>query len=368
MVSRSSKISPARFSSELLRWYAARRRDLPWRRRPTPYRVWVSEIMLQQTRVDVVIPYFERFLERFPTVDALARAPEDDVLTLWSGLGYYRRARSLLAGAKFVRDRWSGEFPREFADALDVPGVGPYTAGAILSIAYGKRVPVVDGNVERVLTRLHALPGDPKRGALAKRLRAIAADLLPRASCGDFNQALMELGATTCTPRAPDCASCPVRSYCRAHALDATEVFPETTAREAPVPVILHCAILRRGARYLLERTSGRGFLEGIWMFPFVVGNGVDALLEALDASLDTRVALAATLPPIRHSITYRRITLHSHVVDAAGRFETRRRPELRWARLSELGSAVAVSSLALKVRAALTAGKATGSAGTRRS
>ncbi|MBN1442113.1 MAG: A/G-specific adenine glycosylase, partial [Planctomycetes bacterium] len=201
-------------ASRLLQWYGRRRRDLPWRRRADPYAVWLSEVMLQQTRVETVVEYYGRFLERFPTIDDLAAASEEQVLALWSGLGYYRRARSLLAGARQVVERHGGRFPRALADALSIPGVGPYTAAAILSIAYGEPHPVVDGNVERVITRLCRIPGNPRQAPAARRIREIAASWLPAGRSGDFNQAMMELGATVCTARAPRCDVCPVASWC----------------------------------------------------------------------------------------------------------------------------------------------------------
>ncbi|MCS5628225.1 MAG: A/G-specific adenine glycosylase, partial [Planctomycetes bacterium] len=205
--------SPARMdiSRPLLLWYEANRRELPWRSNPEPYRVWVSEIMLQQTRVETVIPYFERFLDRFPTPAALAEASEDEVLTLWSGLGYYRRARSLLEGAKAVVRDHEGVFPRSYEAALDIPGVGPYTAPAILSIAYGEPWPVLDGNVERVMTRILRLAENPRQVSTKKRLREIAGGWMPADKASSFNQAMMELGALICSPVSPDCPACPVR-------------------------------------------------------------------------------------------------------------------------------------------------------------
>ncbi len=194
----------------LLAFYDARRRDLPWRRDPDPYRVWVSEVMLQQTRVDAVVPYYERWLRRFPTLHALATAEPDEVLRAWEGLGYYARARNLHRAARVVRERHAGDVPSEPAALRELPGVGDYTAGAIASIAFGRREPAVDGNVRRVLARLLDVADPPPA-----RLRAVAAALVPAERPGDFNQALMELGALVCTARVPRCADCPVRGVCR---------------------------------------------------------------------------------------------------------------------------------------------------------
>ena len=201
-ISSADGIAPA-----LLGWYDRERRDLPWRRTRDPYAVWVSEVMLQQTRVATVVDYYTRFMHRFPSLQALAEAAEDDVLKIWQGLGYYRRARALLAGARAVVAKHAGRLPAEPARLRELPGVGPYTAGAIASIAFGVREPVVDGNVTRVLCRLYALAGDPERAPLPQRIRRLASELVPAKRPGDFNQALMELGATLCTPRAPDCSA-----------------------------------------------------------------------------------------------------------------------------------------------------------------
>ena len=214
----------------LLAWYRRSHRPLPWRRTDDPYRIWVSEVMLQQTTVKTVMPYYESFLERFPTVSALAAAAEEDVLAAWSGLGYYHRARNLHRGAKHVAQH-GGRFPRTLEGALGVPGVGLYTASAVLSIAYGVALPVVDGNVRRVFARLFALRGASwrKEGRYYNR----AEELLDTEAPGDWNQALMELGATVCTPRKPACPVCPVRAQCRALAEGLTERLPEAKARHA---------------------------------------------------------------------------------------------------------------------------------------
>ena len=216
---------------DLLSWYDRERRDLPWRRTQDPYRVWLSEIMLQQTRVETVIPYYERFLERFPTVSDLAEAPIDDVLARWSGLGYYRRARSLHEAAGQIVREHAGVFPEDSAEALALPGVGRYTAGAILSIAYGRPEPILDGNVIRILSRwLRLGPEIPQ-----SHLWTLAEDLVPEERPGDFNQAMMELGATVCTPRSPSCLLCPVQERCEARAEGTPERYPAPKAKEKPV-------------------------------------------------------------------------------------------------------------------------------------
>ncbi len=202
------------FSGHLLEWYMENKRDLPWRRHRDPYYIWVSEIMLQQTRVDTVIPYFKRFIERFPTVEALADAPEQDVLKCWEGLGYYSRARNLQAAAKQVKELHGGQVPDDRAAVFALKGVGPYTAGAILSIAFNKPEPAVDGNVMRVLSRYFLIEEDIMKGSTRALMEGLVTELIPEGRASDFNQALMELGALVCTPKSPHCLTCPVMEHC----------------------------------------------------------------------------------------------------------------------------------------------------------
>jgi A/G-specific adenine glycosylase len=348
-----------RLAPLILPWYRAVRRALPWRDDPTPYSVWVSEVMLQQTRAEVVAPYYRRFLARFPTLADLAAASIDDVLALWSGLGYYRRARGLHAGARAIIERHAGEFPRSFADALDVPGVGPYTAGAVLSIAYGFPVPVVDGNVARVLTRLLRRGGDPRSARNARSLRELAAGAIPPGAASEFNQGLMELGATVCKPRRPECPACPLAVLCLARRHGDPERYPEGGRKERAVEMTFHAAVIGLGDGYLLERQREPSLLAGLWVFPFVVGEaGLDPA-RALASRLRARPGLGLTggsrlTGHARHAITYRRITIEAFSFEledpAAGHRRVDRDPDFRWARLEELGRSVAVSSIATKV------------------
>ncbi len=248
--------------SALLTYYDREARDLPWRRDRDPYRVLVSEVMLQQTRVETVLGYYDRWLRRFPTVYVLASASEDEVMKSWEGLGYYRRARNLHAAAKAVRER-SGRFPQRAADLRSLPGVGEYTAGAVASIAFDEVTPAVDGNVRRVLSRLHDEP-DPKPAWLRKR----AADLVDPQRPGDWNQALMELGATVCTPRSPRCVSCPVSRWCVAHASGTAEQRPLPRApKEVPRGRFV-VAVAEHDGRVLVQRRPASGLLGGLWAFP----------------------------------------------------------------------------------------------------
>jgi A/G-specific adenine glycosylase len=224
------------FSRELLAWYRSGNRDLPWRRSRDPYFIWVSEIMLQQTRVDTVIPYFNRFVERFPTVRDLAEAPEEDVLKLWEGLGYYSRARNLQAAAREVTERYGGKIPDDKEAVSGLKGVGPYTAGAILSIAFNRPEPAVDGNVMRVLSRYFCIDEDIARPATRIRMEGLARELIPEGAAGDFNQALMELGALVCTPRSPHCLICPVMEHCAGRIAGREEELPVKSKAKPPKP------------------------------------------------------------------------------------------------------------------------------------
>jgi A/G-specific adenine glycosylase len=297
----------------LLRWYDRHRRELPWRRTDDPYRVWVSEVMLQQTTVKTATPYYEAFLERFPTLQALAEEPEEEVLAAWSGLGYYHRARNLHRGAQHVAERHGGRFPRTLEAALAVPGVGLYTASAVLSIAHGQALPVVDGNVRRVLARLLALRGPEYRrdGAYYNR----AEELLDRERPGDWNQALMELGATVCTPRRPGCDACPLRSPCRARALGLVDELPEGRARRAPVDVKVAAALVERDGRVLLVRRPEGRLLGRMWEVPqtSLESRGLPDLARELEERHGLRVVPGPLAVRARHAITFRRITLEGY-------------------------------------------------------
>jgi len=297
----------------LLSWYDRHRRELPWRRTKDPYGVWVSEVMLQQTTVKTATPYYEAFLKRFPTLQALAEEPEEEVLGAWSGLGYYHRARNLHRGAQHVAERHGGRFPRTLEAALAVPGVGLYTASAILSIAHGLPLPVVDGNVRRVLARLLALRGPEYRkdGPYYNR----AEELLDRERPGDWNQALMELGATVCTPRDPGCEACPLRSRCRARALGVVDELPEGRARRAPVDVQVAAALVERDGKVLLVRRPEGRLLGRMWEVPqtSLESRGLPDLARELEERHGLRVVPGALAVRARHAITYRRITLEGY-------------------------------------------------------
>jgi A/G-specific adenine glycosylase len=265
--------APARIVAPLVAWYGRTARDLPWRRPPDrsadwPYRVWVSEIMLQQTQVERVKEYFARFVGRFPDVQALARAREGDVLRLWEGLGYYRRARQLHAAARVIVAEHDGEFPRTVAGLRELPGIGRYTAGAIASIAFGVPAPIVEANSRRVLARLVGYDRPTGGTAGDGPIWEIAERLVPRKQPGRFNQALMDLGATICTPTRPRCAACPLAAACVAHRTGRTATIPVTAARTAMQRLSETAVVLRRQGAVLLERRGAGEWWEGLWDFP----------------------------------------------------------------------------------------------------
>ncbi len=322
----------------LLAWYDAQHRDLPWRAEPTPWRVWVSEVMLQQTRVESVIGYFHRFVRRFPTPTALAEAPLDDVLTLWAGLGYYARARNLHAAARQVVERHGGEVPADPDAFLALKGVGPYTRGAVQSIAFGHRLAVLDGNVERVLCRLDAIREDPRTPATRRALWARAQALVPEDRPGDFNQALMELGATVCTPRSPTCETCPVQLHCVAHRTDQVDSLPNKPRRVHRKAVDVVSALVSAPDGVWLTRRPDAGLLGGTWELPSVEGSARPGDLR----SLGLLPRGEATV--VRHVFTHLEWTLHTYLAEGTPNIDrpTRVVPE---ADLSD----VALSGPALK-------------------
>ncbi|HEX3377033.1 MAG TPA: A/G-specific adenine glycosylase [Candidatus Acidoferrales bacterium] len=311
-----------KFRRRLLSWFAKRKRDLPWRRTKDSYRIWLSEIMLQQTRVAAVIPYYERFVEKFPDVHALAGAPTDHVLKNWAGLGYYSRAKNLQSAAKEIVVRHSGEFPRKYEAALALPGIGRYTAAAVLSIAYDAPHAVLDGNVARVLARIFALRGDLRVPATWRKLEATAQELLAQKFSGDWNQAMMELGATVCTPKSPRCDECPVEKWCRARYLGIAEKLPSPRKKRAPVDVTLAAAVLLdpRGRTLIIRQMGGEGVLfSRMWQFPALAVEGKDSRL-AIVAYLKEKFRLSTNgnllpLGTARHTVTFRNIRLEPYLV-----------------------------------------------------
>jgi A/G-specific adenine glycosylase len=293
----------------LLDWYTANRRELPWRTDPDPYGVWLCEVMSQQTRIETMLPYWRRFQARWPTVGDLAAADLDEVLGEWAGLGYYSRARNLHAAAQQIAAL--GAFPDTVKGLRALPGVGPYTAGAIGSIALGLHAAVVDGNVERVLCRHDHINQDPRTPTVRKALWARAQALLPQGRAGDFNQALMELGASVCSPRAPECPACPIQATCQGQA--QAEQLPNKPRKTKQPEVRGACAAIWQGERVLLARRPDTGLLAGLWELPGLDpfdGDEEPALGQALRERLGVPVTLGARLGQVRHVFTHRKLTL----------------------------------------------------------
>ena len=305
----------------MLSWYARRKRDLPWRRTSDPYRIWLSEIMLQQTRVAAAIPYYERFLAKFPTVEALARARTETVHGRWAGLGYYSRARNLHRAAKEIVTRHKGRFPVGREDTLALPGVGRYTAAAVLSIAYNQPLAVLDGNVARVIARIGAVRGDLRAPALWRKLEFAAQDLLARRAPGNWNQAMMELGATICTPKSPRCEECPVAAWCQAFKLGIAGELPTARKKRATVKVTLAAAVLLnpQGETLLVRQLDSCGDLfSRMWQFPAVeiTADASAELAEYMRSKFNFAVnGGMVALATGRHAVTYRDIRLEPFLI-----------------------------------------------------
>ena len=258
-------------SSLLLSWYDEHARVLPWRGIHDPYRTWVSETMLQQTRVETVLSYYNRFLSRFPDVAALAQAPEDDVMKLWEGLGYYRRARNLQKGARQVVETYGGVIPSDPSELLKISGIGAYTAGAIASIAYDVPVPAVDGNVIRVVSRVAGIRENVGIPSVKRRIEQAAAELVPSERPGDFNQAMMDLGATVCTPGTPSCERCPLTALCDAFRAGDAEDIPDLPRKNPPKEIAYDLCLIFSGERVLMRQRT-ETMLQGLWIFPMLEG------------------------------------------------------------------------------------------------
>ncbi|MBR1760833.1 MAG: A/G-specific adenine glycosylase [Schwartzia sp.] len=288
----------------LLQWFRARARSLPWRDCPLPYYVWVSEIMLQQTRVAAVMPYFSRFVAALPDVASLAAADDDALMKLWEGLGYYSRARNLKKAAKLVMEKYGGAIPGDFDELLSLPGIGRYTAGAIASIAYGERVPAVDGNVLRVVARLTASRDDILRDTTKRAVEAALAAAMPK-EAGQFNQAMMELGALVCLPRAAHCEECPLAALCRAHAEGLEAELPVKTAKKARRVEPRTVLLIERDGKFAIAKRPKRGLLAELWEFPNLPGEKSRAEILALCKSAGLFAKSAHRMKAARHIFTH---------------------------------------------------------------
>lgn len=304
-----------RITAALLAWYDEHKRTLPWRGIHDPYRTWVSETMLQQTRVETVLSYYDRFLEAFPTVEALAAAEVDDVLKMWEGLGYYRRARNLHKGAQQVTAQFGGVMPSDPAQLLKISGIGEYTAGAIASIAFDVPVPAVDGNVIRVTSRLFGVRENAGMPSVKRQITALAASLVDGQRPGDHNQAMMDLGATVCVPGTPDCAACPLRDFCTAYADGDPEELPVLPDKRPPKVIDYDVLLILSGGRVLMRQRT-ETLLEGMWVFPMLEGHGKPAgIAAAAKRRIGLPVTYAEAAGDAKHVFTHQVWQMKLHVL-----------------------------------------------------
>lgn len=306
------------FQRRLIRWYRQQGRDLPWRRTADPYAIWVSEIMLQQTQVKNVVPYYERFMASFPTVEALASAKLHQVLKLWEGLGYYARARNLHKAANVIVDAHGGCFPTRMDDVRSLPGIGEYTAAAVSSIAYQVDTPAVDGNVNRVLSRIFRVDVDPKSSRGKKILRDRAASLLAAGQAGTFNQAMMEMGAIICTPRAPQCSACPVAAWCQARRKNQQAEYPVKSRKKQRPHKTVAVGLVFQAGKILIDQRKPDGMLGGLWEFPggHVEDDerGEEAVVREVKEELGVEVEVLSHLATVEHQYTHFTVSLHAFV------------------------------------------------------
>jgi A/G-specific adenine glycosylase len=324
------------FNHELLNWFHRNGRDLPWRKTKNPYYIWISEVMLQQTQVDTVIPYYHRFIDSFPTIRALADAPEDQVLKSWEGLGYYSRARNLQSGVREVAEKYHGELPDDKKQLLSIRGIGPYTAGALLSIAFGEPEPAVDGNVMRVMSRIFLIDDDIAKSATKKKFGQIVQELITEADPSAFSQSLMDLGAMICRPRNPLCPECPVREFCRANAEGVQSEYPVKSRKAGPVTKSYAILLLRDGGgKFLIEKRPEKGLLAGLWQFPMVPGTKRDDLFAAAREKTGQPVRLKKETFTLTHHFSHLiwKLVLYAGKCDGP----VRRDETVRWLAVNDL-------------------------------
>lgn len=331
------------FSDDLIDWYHRHKRDLPWRITEDPYKIWVSEIMLQQTRVDTVIPYYNRFLKAFPTVFDLAKADQQKVLKLWEGLGYYSRGRNLHNAAKTVARKFDGKLPSGYDEIISLKGIGPYSAAAILSIAFKKKYAVVDGNVIRVITRYFSIRDDIRSTVTKKRVQVLVDSLIPPDYPGDFNQGIMELGATVCKPRNPECSNCPLSVNCIACNSAQTEVIPyKSKAKKVPHHHIAVGLIVNSDNKLLIALRPEKSMLGGLWEFPGGKKEKHETLEETvtreLKEELGVEVQVYSKFRDLKHTYSHFKITLHAYWCRiTGGKPIPKSSQELRWVSLDEI-------------------------------
>lgn len=305
------------FVNDLLKWYELNKRPLPWRKNHDPYRIWISEIMLQQTQVNTVIPYFERFIETFPTVEALAMASSESVLKVWEGLGYYSRARNLHETAKIIVTKFNGEFPKSYDELLKLKGVGTYTAGAISSIAFNQAHPAVDGNIMRVMSRVMKIYDDLANPKTKTKFEIMMKDVIPVDHPREFNQALMELGALICRPKGQKCYQCPVRNHCQAYQEGVEEYYPVKTPKAAQRKITYHTALVNINGRYLMRKRPDVGLLANMWEFIQYECKNVDELSEYLTDNYQIELFNINKAEVVEHVFSHLIWEMHVYRIEA---------------------------------------------------
>lgn len=326
----------------LLSWFDEHQRDLPWRHTYDPYQVWISEIMLQQTQVKTVLPYFERWIKRLPTLESVAAADEQTILKLWEGLGYYSRARNLQKAAREIVEKYGGLFPSDYDRIRELPGIGPYTAGAIASIAFNKDRPILDGNVIRVLTRLANDARNTREARMQKELWQWAEALIPKGHARVFNQGLMELGALTCTPKNPACGTCPLKEQCMAYDAGTQEALPNRGEREKSIAITVAIAILQKSNKIFIQRRQAKGLMAGLWEFP---GGKVEsgetpeqALKREVHEELNIDIENIEPFLRLKHAYTKYKVDLHCFTArPKSTKIQLKAAQEYQWSPVTEL-------------------------------
>jgi len=312
----TKKVELVKISELLLSWFHENQRDLPWRRDYSPYKIWIAEIMLQQTQVKTVVPYYRRWMKRFRNIEAVARASAEELLRHWEGLGYYARVKNIHETARILVNRYGGRFPQDHSEILGLPGIGPYTAGAIMSLAFNEGFPVVDGNVERIFSRLFNITTAIKGTANRRFLWGTATELIPTGRAREFNQALMELGALICVPRNPACEICPIVNHCESFKLDVVHARPVAGPGKKITPIEVSLGVLVRQEKVFIQKRPENGLMGGLWEFP---GGKLkpgekpeEALVREFCEELDLDVCCLDKIALIRHSYTSFRVALHA--------------------------------------------------------
>ena len=326
----------------LLNWFDKNQRPLPWRRHYEPYHVWVSEIMLQQTQVKTALPYFDRWMKTLPTIKHVAEASEDQILKLWEGLGYYSRSRNLQKAAKQIVEKHRGEFPSDYDDILALPGVGPYTAGAISSIAFNQDRPLVDGNVIRVLSRLFYYTKNTRLPAAERQMWEWAEQIIPQGQARYFNQAMMELGALICSPKSPDCNTCPLGTVCEARAREKANELPNRGPKKMLKNIAVAIGVIRKGDKVFIQKRPAKGLMAGLWEFP---GGKVEkgeskkmALKREVVEEVGIQIKNIKLLKNIKHAYTSFKVDLHCFEADyESGEIQLKAAADGKWVSVSEL-------------------------------